>query len=186
MDDKNIIKLFFIRSEEALKIMNERFGKTIYRIALNILGNHHDAQETTNDTYLAVWNAIPPKEPDPLAPYIYRTGRNMALKKLEYLTAEKRNNRYDLSLDELTFCLPDENAEHLIDSQEIAECINKFLENDTEKNRYIFIRRYWYGDGVEEIAKELNMKSGTVSVQLTRIRAKLKEYLIKEGFFYEA
>ncbi len=188
MEDKQIIKLFFARAEEALQVLSERFGNTLYRIAMNILGNHHDAEEITNDTYLAIWNAIPPKEPDPLAPYVYRTGRNMALKRLEYLSAEKRNSSYDLSLDELGACLPDEdnNPEQALIVQKIANSINEFLEKDSALNRYIFIRRYWYGDTVEDISKAINIKSGAVSVRLNRIRAKLKEHLIKEGYYYEA
>ena len=188
MEDKQIIKLFFARAEESIIVLKERFGNTLYKIAMNILGNHHDAEETTNDTYLAVWNAIPPKEPDPLAPYVYRTGRNMALKRLEYLSAEKRNSSYDLALDELGACLPDNdiNPEQALIIQEIADSINEFLEKDTALNRYIFIRRYWYGDAVEDIAKSVNMKSGAVSVRLNRIRTKLKEHLIKEDYYYEA
>ncbi len=188
MDDKQIIELLFRRTEDALQALIARFGNTLYKIALNILANHHDAQETTNDTYLAIWNAIPPKEPNPLAPYVYRTGRNMALKRLEYLSAEKRNNRYALSLDELGACLPDNDVspEEAVIIQEIADSVNCFLEQNTDIDRYIFIRRYWYGDAVEDIAKSVNMKSGAVSVKLHRIRAKLKEYLIKEGYYYEA
>ena len=188
MEDKQIIKLLFMRAEKAIDALRERFGNTLYRIAVNILANHNDAEETTNDTYLALWNAIPPKEPDPLAPYVYRTGRNMALKRLEYLSAEKRNGRYDVSLDELGACLPDNdvNPEQAVIIQEIADSVNSFLEQDTDVNRYIFIRRYWYGDAVEDIAKAVNMKSGAVSVRLNRIREKLKEYLIKEGYYYEA
>ncbi len=188
MEDKQIIKLFFARAEGAIQALRVRFGNTLYKIAMNVLGNHHDAEETTNDTYLAVWNAIPPKEPDPLAPYVYRTGRNMALKRLEYLSAEKRNNSYDVSLDELGACLPDNDIspEQAVIIQEIADSVNKFLERDTDMNRYIFMRRYWYGDSVEDIAKAVSMKSGTVSVRLNRIRTRLKEHLIKEGYYYEA
>ncbi len=189
MEDKQIISLLFMRAEEALRALSERFGGTVYRIAVNILGNHHDAEETTNDTYIAIWNAIPPKEPEPLAPYVYRTGRNMALKRLEYLSAEKRNSSYDLSLDELGAYLPDVSAddiENTLIASQIADCVNSFLEKDTAVNRYIFIRRYWYGDTVEDISAAVKMKSGTVSVRLNRIRIRLKQYLIKEGYYYEA
>ena len=186
MDDKQIIKLLFDRTDNAIRALSNRFGNTLYRIAMNILGNHHDAEETTDDTYLAIWNAIPPKEPDPLSSYVYRTGRNMALKRLEYLSAEKRNNRYDLSLDELAAFLPDEKANEILNTQEIADSVNDFLKNDTAENRYIFIRRYWYGDTVESISEAVKMKPGTVSVRLNRIRMKLKEHLIKEGYYYEA
>lgn len=188
MEDKQIIKLLFMRAEDAIRALRDRFGNTVYAIAINILGNPQEAEETTDDTYLAIWNAIPPKEPDPLAPYVYRIGRNMALKRLEHLSAEKRNGRYDLSLDELAACLPDDsnNPEQTLIVQEIADSINKYLEKDTAQNRYIFIRRYWYGDTVEDISKALNMKSGAVSVRLNRIRVKLKDYLVKEGYYYES
>ena len=91
-----------------------------------------------------------------------------------------------MSLDELAAYLPDDNTEKAFVAQEIAESINNFLKKDTAMNRYIFIRRYWYGDTVEDISKAVVMKSSAVSVRLNRIRAKLKEHLIKEGYYYEA
>ena len=82
MEDKKIVKLLFARAESAISELKIRFGTPLHRIAYNILGNPLDAEECTNDTYLALWNAIPPVSPDPLAPYVYRTGRNTALKRL--------------------------------------------------------------------------------------------------------
>lgn len=52
MEDKQIIKLLFARAEEAIGALKVRFGKTLYKIAMNILANHNDAEETTNDTIL--------------------------------------------------------------------------------------------------------------------------------------
>jgi RNA polymerase sigma-70 factor (ECF subfamily) len=186
ISDEEIIELYWSRDEKAITETDLKYKNYLFTVAYNIVHAEADSQECLSDTYLAVWNAIPPKEPDPLASYVYRTGRNMALKRLEYLSAEKRNNSYDLSLDELAQYLPDEDAEHILNAQEIADIINNFLAQDTDINRYIFIRRYWYGDSVEDIAKSVNMKSGAVSVRLNRIRTKLKEQLIKEGYYYEA
>mgnify|MGYP003317912495 CR=1 FL=1 len=92
MEDNQIIELYWQRSESAITETSNKYSRLLVSIALNILGNRLDAEECTNDTYLALWNAIPPVSPDPLAPYVYRTGRNMALKRLGYLSAEKRNN----------------------------------------------------------------------------------------------
>lgn len=108
MEDKKIVKLLFARAANAISELSTRFGKQLYRIAYNILENRWDAEECTNDTYLALWNAIPPVSPDPLAPYVYRTGRNIALKRLHKDTAKKRDSRYDVSLEELNECLPGE------------------------------------------------------------------------------
>ena len=186
MEDKKIIGLLFSRAEHAISELSTRFGKQLSRIAYNILGNQSDAEECTNDTYLAMWNAIPPASPDPLAPYVYRTGRNIALKKLQGNMAQKRNGRYDLSLDELNECLPGEDLEQLIDAKELGRAIDRFLSGNSKENRYIFLRRYWFGDSVKDIADVLKMQENAVSVRLNRLRNSLKDYLQKEGYIYEA
>lgn len=186
MEDKKIIQLLFARAENAISELGARFGKQLQRIAYNILGNPLDAEECTNDTYLALWNAIPPVSPDPLAPYVYRTGRNTALKRLHRDTAKKRDSRYDVSLEELNECLPGETMEQVLDARELGRAMDRFLESKSKETRYIFMRRYWYGDSVGEIAKELKMQENAVYVRLNRIRSSLKEYLKKEGYHYEA
>ena len=186
MEDKKIVQLLFARAENAISELGTRFGKQLYRIAYNILGNKMDAEECTNDTYLALWNAIPPVSPHPLAPCVYRTGRNTALKRLHRDTAKKRDSRYDVSLEELNECLPGEDLEQKIDARELGRTMDRFLKSKSRENRYIFIRRYWYGDSVGEIARALKLKENAVSVRLNRIRSSLKEFLEKEGYRYEA
>ena len=186
MEDKKIVKLLFAREENAISELITRFGKQLHRIAYNILENFADAEECINDTYLALWNAIPPVSPNPLAPYVYRTGRNIALKRLHRDTAQKRDGRYDISLDELDGCLPGGDVEQMIDAKELGRAMDKFLETKSRESRYIFIRRYWYGDSIGEIAKELKIQENAVSVRLNRLRSSLKEYLQKEGYHYEA
>ena len=148
MEDKKIVQLLFSRAENAISELSARFGKQLHRIAFNILENHQDAEECTNDTYFALWNAIPPVSPDPLAPYVYRTGRNTALKRLHRDTAKKRDSRYDVSLEELNGCLPGEDVEQMIDARELGRAMDRFLDSKSRESRYIFIRRYWYGDPV--------------------------------------
>ena len=185
MEDKQIVAMLFARAEGAIEALGKRFGQQLLQIAKNILENLHDAQECVNDTYLALWNAIPPAEPDPLAPYVYRTVRNIALNRLSKETAQKRS-RYDLSLEELNGCLPGDNLEEALDARALGREIDRFLAAQTEENQYIFLRRYWYGDAVAEIARALNLKENAVSVRLNRLREKLKAHLVKEGYDYEA
>ncbi len=186
MEDKKIVQLLFARAENAISELSTRFGKQLHCIAYNILRNQSDAEECTNDTYFALWNAIPPVSPDPLAPYVYRTGRNTALKRLHKDTAQKRNSRYDISLEELNDCLPGGDVEQMIDAKELGRTIDGFLDSTSRESRYIFMRRYWYGDSVGAIARELKMQENAVSVRLNRMRNSLKEYLKKEGYHYEA
>lgn len=181
MDDRHIIRLLFARSEEAIGALARRFGLRLQAMAMNILHSSRDAEECVSDTYLAVWNAIPPEEPDPLAPYVYRVGRNTALKRLRTNTAQKRSNGYELSLEELSDCIPDHSMEKALDAQALAQAINRFLGSQSKENRVIFLRRYWFGDSVPDIAEALHLRPGTVSTRLNRIRTALKQYLQQEG-----
>lgn len=182
MEDQKIIKLLWERAESAIEALSKRFGKRLMATAMNILGIYQDAEESVSDTYLAVWNTIPPKKPDPLAGYVYKTGRNISLDRLKYNTAAKRDGRYDLSIDELANCIPAPALEETVEARELGAAINRYLGTLTPDNRALFLRRYWFGDSVQEIAKDLNLRQNAASVRLGRMRMQLREYLIKEGY----
>lgn len=183
MDDRAIIKLLFDRAEAAIDALAQRFGRRLHQIAMNILCSTRDAEECVNDTYLALWNAIPPERPDPLCAYTYRVGRNTALKKLRSNTAQMRNSAYDLSLEELAGCIADDSLWQALDAKELGRAIDRFLDTQSKDSRVIFLRRYWFGDSVKDIARAMAMTEGAVSVRLNRTRGALKLYLNKEGYF---
>lgn len=183
MDDKKIIGLLFARSETGLQALAQRFGARLHTMAMNILGVLQDAEECVNDTYLAIWNVIPPQRPIPLAPYVFRVGRNIALKRLRANTAGIRNSSYDLSLDELADCIPDKATQRQQEARELSQAIDRFLGTQSKENRVIFLRRYWFGDSVSDISDALGIRPGTVSTRLNRMRNALKKYLAQEGVF---
>ena len=182
MNDRQILQLLLSRAEQAIEALAAAYGSRLYGIAHNILGSNRDAEECVNDTYLALWNAIPPEEPDPLCAYAYRTGRNIALKRLRSNTAAIRRADYDLSLEELAGCIPAGDLWEQMEARELGRILNAFLESLSKENRIIFLRRYWFGDSVKSIAKSLGLKEGTVSARLSRTRTALKHYLITEGY----
>lgn len=182
MEDEKIIDLFFARSERAIGELSGKYGPVCLRLAEGILNDRRDAEECVNDAYLAVWNAIPPEKPERLLPYVCRVTRNLALKKYRAKTALKRNSAYDLALDEIMDCLPAAaGVEEEIDAKEVAGMINAFLGTLEPRDRILFVRRYWYADPLEELARLSHKSRHYVSVRLSRIRGALKQYLIKEG-----
>lgn len=106
MEDQKIIALLFERSEQGMTELIAKYGKLLRRIAWNILGNALDAEECANDTYLSVWNAIPPEQPRSLAAFCCAIARNNALSRYQWDNAQKRNSHYDIALDELGESLP--------------------------------------------------------------------------------
>ncbi len=185
MEDQRIVTLLWQRAESAIDALAKKFGKRLMSIAMNILGLPQDAEESVNDTYLAVWNAVPPKRPDPLAGFVYTTGRNISLDRLKYNTAQKRDSRYDIPIDELENCIPAAALEEQVEVRELGLAINRFLKTVNADNRALFLRRYWFGDSVREIAKDLGLRENAATVRLGRLRMQLREHLIKEGFTHE-
>jgi len=145
--------------------------------------SHPDAEEAVNDTYLALWDSIPPERPQPLEGYVHRTGRNVALKKLRFQSAQKRNSHYDVSLEELAGALPDNSLQEALDARALGQAIDRFLDTLSDTNRTLFLRRYWFGDQIWDIASVLGISENAATVRLSRLREKLRYYLYKEGIF---
>lgn len=183
MDDSRILALFWQRTDDAIHAIAEAYGAKLNSTAKNILCDHHDAEECVNDTYLALWNSIPPTRPNPLLTYAIRITRNIALNRLRNNRAQCRRNDYDLSLDELAGCIGSRSLEDEMDVRLLGRSINAFLGTLSKENRTLFLRRYWYGDSVQEIANIYAMSENAVSVRLNRIRIKLKAYLTQEGYY---
>lgn len=178
MDDERIIELFFNRSEQAIEEVDKKYGKTCHNISYNILHNKLDAEECVNDAYLGAWNAIPPARPNPLLTYLCKIVRNLSLKRYEFNTAIKRNSTYDVAMEELESCLSSpETVESEIALKELTHIIENFLDSLSTENRVIFLRRYWFSDTYSDIAARVGMTEKNVSVRLTRIREKLRNYL---------
>lgn len=184
MEDAKIIELLWHRSEEGLSELSKKYGKTLFRVAENILGSRSDAEECVNDAYLACWNTIPPENPKELLAYACRIVRNVSLSRHRKNAAKKRRGTgYDRALDELESSLAsDESVEAALSGDELSRCINAFLGRLDESTRVMFVRRYYYSDSVSDIAKAMRMSGRAVSVRLFRVREKLREYLKKEGY----
>lgn len=183
MDDKKIIKLYFERSQKAIAETARKYGRYCHYIAFNIVGNDSDAEECVNDTYLRVWNAVPPTRPDNLQTFIGRIVRNLALNRYEKMSAQKRGaGQIPLILDELYECIPDKNSDKRIDDDIIIKrTIESFLSDLQADSRKIFIRRYWYMCSVKEIAEEYSISESKVCVSLYRARESLRKKLEEEG-----
>ncbi|MBQ3138881.1 MAG: sigma-70 family RNA polymerase sigma factor [Ruminococcus sp.] len=181
MEDQQIIDLYFDRNEQAITETDVKYGKLCHSIAYNILSNREDSEECVNDTYIGVWNAIPPTRPDNLMAFVCRIARNLSLKRLEYLKREKRSADVILSLDELSAVLPDERYAPDVSDEDVGRLISQFLRTQKEDVRNVFIRKYYFFDSVKEIAERYSFTESKVKNMLFYTRNKLKDYLIKEG-----
>ena len=183
MDDDKIIKLYFERSEKAISETDKKYGGRCRLTAYSILGSREDSEECTNDTYMRLWNAIPPKEPSPLCAFIMRIVRNLALDRVKRSFAAKRaEGNYAAVYEELSDCIPaPDNVERTVEGRELSALIDRFLDTLGQEKKTVFLMRYFSFYPVSEIAGRLGFTESKVKVTLMRTREKLKEYLESEG-----
>ncbi len=181
MEDAKIIELYNVRSELAVAETERKFGKMLFSIAMNILSNHEDSEETVNDTYGKAWNSIPPEKPDFLGAWLGKITRNLSISRWRKNKAQKRSG-IEIMLSELEECIPSaSDIEAESENVEITEAINCWLGTLNKEERIYFIRRYWYGDSISELAEKIKIPPKKLSSKMFRLRKSLKEFLEKEG-----
>ena len=105
MDDEKITALFWERSQTALELVDRKYGGILRSAALNILKDPRDAEEVVSDTYMKLWDSIPPQRPRQLLAYAAKINRNGALMALRQKHRQKRDGRGDVLYSELDECL---------------------------------------------------------------------------------
>lgn len=184
MDDEQIITLFFARDEKALAAAQDAYGKYCFSIAENVLHSREDAEECVSDTMLRAWQSIPPQHPSRLRLFLGKITRNLAFDRYRRSRTLKRGGgEIEAVLDELSECVAsNEDVEGDFDRRELSRSISSFLRELPQRDRQIFLKRYFYAEPVKDIAQSLGMNANHTSVILRRVRQKLLDHLEKEGY----
>lgn len=181
MEDVKITQLLTSRDQTGLSELKRKYNRLILKVCRGILRSPEDAEECANDTLLAVWNSIPPEDPDDLKAYICRIARRKAINRFHYNKAAMRNADLLTELDE---CIPSGcSVEDTAERAELTAAVNDWLGTLDEKKRRLFIQRYFYMLSVREAAKSVYMTPTAATTALLRLRESLKEFLIKREMF---
>jgi len=174
IEDEKIIEMFFERSEQGIRELDIKYGTVCHKLSYHIVGSRQNAEECVNDAYL----------PNPLLSYVLKIVRNISIKIYWRKEAAKRSSHYTIALEEIeTYIADTHTVEAEIEAKELARIIESFLDTLTTENRVIFMRRYWFSDSYKDIAEVVGLSEKNVSVRLTRIREKMKQYLIEREVF---
>lgn len=182
MEDREIIALYWARSEDAIRQTAQKYTPYCGGIIRRVLGDGRDAEECLSDTWLGAWNAMPPQRPVHLPPFLGRIARNTALDRYDYNSAQRRDGGFEAVLEELADCVGGTPLEEDFDFHQLGEAISAFLDAVTPAARLVFLRRYWYCDPVSDIAAGTGFSRSKVKSLLHRTRQGLKEHLRKEGY----
>ena len=182
MEDTAIVELYWARDQRAIAETDEKYGRYLGRIADNVLGDREDAAECVNDTYMAAWNAMPPQRPSALRLFLGKLTRRISLNRVRARLAQKRGGgEAEAVFEELAEIVPDTaDTENEAEARELSRVLDRFLDGLTDRERAVFVRRYWYFEPVASVAAAAGTSVPAVKTSLHRTREKLRAYLIKE------
>ena len=183
MQDAQILDLYFDRDERAIEETDKKYGDYCHAIAMNILRSREDSQECVNDTWLKAWNAIPPQRPKLFRQFLAKITRHLSFDRYRTDHAQKRGGgEMPLVLEELHACVGSGDPATEMEFEELKSQIREFLQGLPERDRGIFLRRYFYVEEIPAIARRYMLRQSNVRLILSRTRQKLKDHLQKEGF----
>lgn len=184
MEDSQIVALYWQKNADAISETASKYGTYCFTIADNILHSTEDAEECVNDTWLHAWNAMPPQRPTVLRMFLAKITRNLSFNRFHARNVEKRGGgEITLVLDELSECLAGKaDVGAAYEAAELEQCIRRFVRSLPERDRNVFVRRYFFTEPVAAIARRYGLTGNNIMVILSRTRKKLKLKLMKEGY----
>lgn len=188
MEDAAIVALYWERNQEAIECSREKYGAYCLTVSRNILDSREDAEECVNDTWLRAWNAMPPHRPRVLRMFFAKITRNISFSRFRRLAAKKRGGgTMEAVLDELAELLADtSDVQETLDAHELGETVRQFIRTLPDRERDVFLRRYFFTENIREIAGAYGITENNTAVILNRTRGKLRLHLIREGYLYES
>ena len=183
VEDSTILALYWDRVEDAVTFTKEKYGALCRSIARRLLNDARDVDECESDVYIRAWNSIPPERPTCLRAWLARVTRNAALDRSKYNAAACRGSALAQAFEELEPWLPTEegDTQAALDAEELRKVLNGFLRAQPPEARRFFLRRYWYGESVREIAQACGVGEAKVKTSLFRTRERLRTELEREG-----
>ncbi len=183
MEDTKIVELYWARDQRAIDETAAKYGRFLNHLSMNVLQDREDADECVNDTYLAAWSSMPEHRPEKLGAYLAKLTRRLSLTRLRSRLAKKRGpGEAEAAIEELAEVLPsEENTEKAVEAAELARALDRFLDGLPQRERAVFLRRYFGFSPLRVIAKDTGISEGAVKQSLHRTRVKLRSFLEKSN-----
>ncbi len=184
LDEEEIVRLYLSRDETAIRMTELKYNSSLRRIAWRMLQNEQDVEEVLNDTYLRVWQTIPPNHPDNFGGYVTAILKNVTMSRVRESRSQRRiPQRLILSTAHLEGEIPlEDRLDSEIIKEEFRETVSEFVRQLPDKWRFVFIGHYYMGRPIAELARELGMSRSRVHEKNAEMIRDLREFLKERGY----
>lgn len=183
MDDNNIVELLYMHDEQGLILTKEKYNLLLENLSFGIVRNRNDSEECVNDSYLKLWNTVPPYKPSFLKSFLCKITRQISIDKYRFNNRKSRNINNTLYLSDLDYEIGySSNVIDKLDEKLLIEIINDFISNLDIESQTLFVNKYFLFKTSKEISNMFSLNKNIVNVKLHRIRKKLIKRLESEGY----
>ncbi len=182
--DGQIIALYNERNERAIKETDAKYRTQLLMVARSVLHDMRDCEECLNDTYVRVWNSIPPACPNSLRAFLISVVRRTAFNRYKAAKRKKRiPSEMVSSLTDLDDMLADSDAFYTEQqANALGELLSEFTNTLSDRRTFIFMSRYYLCRPIAEIARKLGCSESTVNKEIAAIKQELRQILESEGY----
>ena len=183
LDDEEIIRLFEKRDENAIKETDQKYERLLVSIAMDYLPDPRDVEECVLETYLRVWNAVPPARPENLKHYLTTILENMVISVFRKRNAKRSPERDSMiSLEECGELIGSaQEIDRMIDSKIAQEIIQGYLGHAPIRYQQVFIDRFYLNRTIKETARHLGISVATVKRVIAEMRKELRRKFEEGG-----
>jgi RNA polymerase sigma-70 factor (ECF subfamily) len=166
---------------EAFCALAANHQRSLYLLALKYSGNHHDAEDLTQEVMLNAYKAIQQfRGLSSFHTWLARIMVNSFLnqkRKSDPLTAPQRQDTTEEAF-EATFYSPRtrHQSEGTVHSRLIMQQVLELLRSVPERQRLMFLMKHQEGMTCEEIARTMGTSVGTVKKTLFRVVDRLRQH----------
>lgn len=182
-DESQLIARAARGDEAAFREIVEQYKQPVYYLALDLTGNHYDAEDLSQEVFIRVHRALGQFRGEArLSSYLYRITTNLFIntKRKKALTAMSLKDNFDAERSESDPFNAREfkqNPEASAEAVMIRRHVRAALAKLSAKERAVFVLRHYQDLPLKEIAATLSVAEGTVKSLLFRALRRLQKEL---------
>jgi len=183
--DEKIIDMYWQRDPDAIHETDLKYGNLLRNVAYNILFDSLDCEECQNDTYLRIWNSIPSDRPAAFSAFVIQIMRRIAIDRYRVKSSKKRiPSQLTVSIEDLKKSISNGlSVEEAYDAKMVGELVTNYVQGLNDRQKYIFMDRYYMAEPVEKTAADLSISVRTAYREIEKIKQGLREHLERNGVY---
>ena len=183
VNEVNFIEYIRNKNQKGLDYIVDTYAKLVYKVVNNVIGSGfhvHSIDECVNDIFLSLWENIDcfNEEKGSFKSWIIAISRYRAIDYRRKLLKDKSIEFDEKIVDSNISVKSESDTENILLMKEKREELLKMIDELSEIDRKIFIKRYFLDEDIQDIANELEVKRSFIDNRLSRGRKTLKEKII--------